>query len=210
MKTYTRLLLICWSLTSALSASAARFTILVGPNGLNQYSPATLDIKVGDDVEFKWVSGVHPTASTSSPVAWVEFVPSSQRPSVIIPASTFKADVSYPYFCTVHAGMVGTIRVSAATGLAAAPPTLANALTLFPNPSRGGLVTVTLQERGGANYKLRLRNILGQEIRTVLLRPELMRGTGLHLDWSDLPAGLYFYTLLVDNKAVLTKRLTLQ
>jgi hypothetical protein len=47
-------------------------------------------------------------------------------------------------------------------------------------------------------------------VRTVALRPELMQNTGLRLDWSELPAGLYFYSLLVDNKAVLTKRLTLQ
>ncbi len=83
-------------------------------------------------------------------------------------------------------------------------------LTAYPNPS-AGVVTFSLSEfQPRTDYKLRLRNIIGQEVRTVALRPELMQNTGLRLDWSELPAGLYFYSLLVDNKAVLTKRLTLQ
>jgi hypothetical protein len=83
-------------------------------------------------------------------------------------------------------------------------------LTAYPNPS-AGVVTFSLSEfQPRTDYKLRLRNIIGQEVRTVALRPELMQSSGQRLDWSELPAGLYFYSLLVDNKAVLTKRLTLQ
>ena len=104
--------------------------------------------------------------------------------------------------------MVGVINVSAAT-LATVPTASAGVLNLYPNPSRGA-VTVTLTEQlTGPAYKLRLRNIIGQEVRTVALHPQFSR-VGVNLDLSDLPAGLYFYSLLVDNKAVLTKRLTLQ
>ena len=104
--------------------------------------------------------------------------------------------------------MVGVINVSAAP-LATVPTASAGVLNLYPNPSRGA-VTVTLTEQlTGPAYKLRLRNIIGQEVRTVALHPQLSR-VGVNLDLSDLPAGLYFYSLLVDNKAVLTKRLTLQ
>ena len=209
MRIFTRCVCFLLALAGATPAFAARFTVLVGQGGGNNYSPATLNIRVGDDVEFRWVSGVHPTASSSSPQAWTEFVPSAQQPSIIIPASTFRAGVNYPYFCTVHGGMNGEIRV-AATPTPTLAPSPGSTLNLFPNPSKGGLLTVALNERPSADYKLRLRNIIGQEVRTVVLRPELMRGAALRLDWSDLPAGLYFYTLLVDNKAVLTKRLTLQ
>lgn len=90
------------------------------------------------------------------------------------------------------------------------PPLSGGTLSVFPNPSQG-LITVRLTgPQPGLYYQLRLRNIIGQEVRTIALRPELTGAAGLPLDLSDLPAGLYFYSLLVDNKAVLTRRLTLQ
>ena len=81
-------------------------------------------------------------------------------------------------------------------------------MSVYPNPSRGQ-VTVQLNQKAGADYKLRLNNIIGQEIRTVALKPELT-AAGLPLDLSDLPVGVYFYTLLVDGKAISTRRLVLQ
>ena len=79
---------------------------------------------------------------------------------------------------------------------------------MYPNPSRGQ-VTVQFNQKAGADYKLRLSNIIGQEIRTVALRPELT-AAGLPLDLSDLHSGVYFYSLLVDGKVTSTKRLVLQ
>ena len=79
---------------------------------------------------------------------------------------------------------------------------------MYPNPSHGQ-VTVKLEQKAGADYKLRLSNIIGQEIRTVTLRPELT-AAGLPLDLSDLHSGVYFYSLLVDGKVASTKRLVLQ
>lgn len=208
MRVFTKLILLAVGLLSAFSASATRFTVLVGAGGNNRFEPAVVSMKLGDDVEFKYVSGSHPTMSDSSPQTWSIFTLSAQMPSKIIPASDFKVG-DYPYHCTAHEDMTGLIKVEGAA-LATAPPALANALTIFPNPSRSGLVSVTLNERLKGETKLRLRNIIGQEVRTIALRPELIGSAGLPLDLSDLPAGLYFYSLVVDNKAVLTKRLTLQ
>lgn len=201
MKIFTNLLSLVVGLLVAFSASAARFIITVAPDGALSYSPAALSIHVGDEVEFQGGSATHPTMSDSSPAAWETFTVASK----VIPFNTVG---TFPYHCTYHqgAGMIGTITVTAALATAAPVPT--SGLNIFPNPSRG-LVTVTFNERGLADYKLRLRNIIGQEVRTFALRPELM-SAGLKLDLSDLPAGLYFYSLVVDNKAVLTKRLTLQ
>lgn len=82
------------------------------------------------------------------------------------------------------------------------------ALSLYPNPSRG-FVTVQLRQPPGPAYQLRLRNVIGQEIRSVALRPDLS-AAGLALDLTDLPGGLYFYSLVVDGKVASTKRLVLQ
>jgi hypothetical protein len=68
---------------------------------------------------------------------------------------------------------------------------------------------VQLSQRASGDYKLRLSNIIGQELRTIALKPELT-AAGLPIDLSDLRAGMYFYSLLVDGKVVTTKRLVLQ
>ena len=81
-------------------------------------------------------------------------------------------------------------------------------LSVFPNPSQGQL-TVQLTGQLSQDYKLRLTNILGREVRLLALRPE-QAAAGLTVDLAGLPSGLYFYSLLVNDKVVSTKRLTLQ
>jgi hypothetical protein len=80
-------------------------------------------------------------------------------------------------------------------------------LSVFPNPARG-LVSVQLSAQHGPDYKLRLSNVLGREVRLLPLSLS-SASTGVPLDVSGLPAGLYFCSLLVNDKAVSTNRLTL-
>ena len=80
-------------------------------------------------------------------------------------------------------------------------------LSVFPNPARG-LVSVQLSAQHGPDYKLRLSNVLGREVRLMPLSLA-SASTGVPLDVSGLPAGLYFCSLLVNDKAVSTNRLTL-
>ncbi|TVT37627.1 T9SS type A sorting domain-containing protein [Hymenobacter setariae] len=91
-----------------------------------------------------------------------------------------------------------------ATQVATPTPTL----TVFPNPTRGQL-TVQAVGLSGQGYKFRLANVLGREVRLLAFRPE-QASEALAVDLSGLPAGLYFYSLLVNDKIVSTKRLTLQ
>ncbi|MGI4865678.1 MAG: T9SS type A sorting domain-containing protein [Janthinobacterium lividum] len=85
---------------------------------------------------------------------------------------------------------------------------VAPTLSVYPNPSRGQL-TVQITGLAGQEYRLRLANILGREVRSLSLRPE-QASSGLAVDLSGLPAGLYFYSLLANDKVLMTKRLTLQ
>lgn len=203
------LVMLAWLLGSP--AEATTYDVKIGLNGANTYDPQNLTIKVGDAVRFVWVSGTHPTMSDSSPAAWATFVPSATATNQTF---TFSQVGSYPYHCTAHAvlsgntyiGMIGNITVQ--TALAAAPVAAAPAFTLFPNPSRGQL-TVQITGQKGQDYKLRLTNVLGRELRLQAVRPD-QAADGVALDLSGLPAGLYFYSLLIDDKVVSTKRLTLQ
>lgn len=193
---------------------SATYDVQIGPNGTNSYMPENLPpINVGDAVRFVWVSGTHPTVSDSSPAAWPTFTLSSTNSTQTI---TFTKAGAYPYHCSIHAsnlgggmyaGMIGTITVRGAA-LATAPAlSLLPTLTLFPNPAHGQL-TVQLAAPHGADYKLRLSNVLGREMRLLPLS-QVAATAGLALDVSNLPAGLYFCSLLVNDKVVTTNRLTL-
>ena len=218
MKLFTRLSLALALLAASLApAMAVDITVLVGNNYYR--GPGTTGnadirtITVGDRINFVWVAGFHPTQSDSSPQAWPTFTPSASLPSVIIP---FNAVGVFPYHCQAH-GAPGVNQYGVLTVVARNPTATLNAkeagisVNVFPNPSRGQVtVTVKLDQKlGNSEYQLRLNNIIGQEVRRVVIKPEAF-GTGLPMDLSDLRAGMYFYTLLVDGKATTTKRLVLQ
>jgi len=214
MKLFTRSLAALALLAASLAPSlAANITIRVGNNwyrkpGVTSGDSDVSSINPGDQITFVWVAGFHPTQSDSSPQAWTTFTPSASLPSTVI---TFNTLGVFPYHCLAHGapglGQFGIINV--VTPTATLDPRLAAAvLNVYPNPSRGQ-VTVQLNQKAGADYKLRLNNIIGQEIRTLALKPELT-AAGLPLDLSSLPLGVYFYTLLVDGKAISTRRLVLQ
>ncbi|AMJ66938.1 T9SS type A sorting domain-containing protein [Hymenobacter sp. PAMC 26628] len=218
MKNFTRFLLALAAV--ALGAGpvlAADVTIAVVDNAYNfgGVSNGTVTIGVGDAVTWSYATGTssHPTMSDSSPAAWAMFpLDASNRTKKI----TFTTAGVYPYHCTAHGGfsngvlvgMSGTITVQGTPTATENARLTALALSLFPNPSHGS-VTVQLRQPPGPAYQLRLSNVIGQEIRSVALRPDL-GAAGLSLNLADLPGGLYFYSLMVDGKVASTKRLVLQ
>jgi len=204
MRLFTKFFFTAALAVSSLLANAATHTVMVGSNF---YAPQQLTIALGDVVNFVWQAGNHPTASDTG--AWSTFPMNTNNRTFSLTLTTLGV---YPYHCTAHGapgvGQIGVITVrmaSSNTNALTATPVL----NLFPNPSKGGQVTVKLDQKAGQDYKLRLSNIIGREIRMVALKPELTEA-GLQLDLSDLPAGMYFYNLLVNDKVVSTKRLVLQ
>ncbi|MDB5269787.1 MAG: hypothetical protein JWP58_2827 [Hymenobacter sp.] len=195
---------------------AANITILVGDNFYHGPGNTTQDrdirnINVGDVVTFTYPTGnsSHPTMSDNG--AFPTFQMNASSRSVTLPA--FNVVGTYPYHCMAHggplSGQYGVLTVVAATPTATLDARAAGLeVNVYPNPSRGQ-VTVQLNQKAGADYKLRLSNIIGQEVRTVALKPELTTA-GLALDLSELRTGVYFYSLVVDGKVASTKRLVLQ
>jgi myo-inositol-hexaphosphate 3-phosphohydrolase len=104
--------------------------------------------------------------------------------------------------------MIGSITVSNTPQSTLSSKAAGIALSVYPNPSKG-LVVVTLNQKVDSNYKLRLTNVLGREIRSFSLRTEASN-TGMPLNLSDLPAGMYFYSLVQNDKVLSTKRFVLQ
>lgn len=208
MKTFTRLFLLLALVLMRAPAFATTYTVLVRDI---EYSPANLTIQPGDVVVWQWRSGNHPTAFDNG-----EFPTFQMNSASTTKSMTFTSTGTFNYHCTAHAffdsgsnswqGMVGSITVSAVTPVVArlATPTL----SVYPNPSKG-MVMVSLGQKVSEAYKLRLSNIIGREVRTITLKPE-MEAEGVPVNLSDLPAGVYFYSLLVNDKVVSTKRLVLQ
>ena len=215
MQLFTRSMVALALLVLSLAPTlAANITILVGDNFYHGPNNTTLDhdirtINVGDVVTWRNVGrSSHPTMSDNG--AWATFPMAPGSPDFV---RTFSVPGSYPYHCMAH-GAPGQFQYGILTVTGTATATLdARAagleLNVYPNPSRGQVTVQLKQQAGAGEYKLRLSNIIGQEVRTVLLKPELT-AAGLPLDLSDLRSGVYFYSLLVDGKVTSTKRLVLQ
>lgn len=80
-------------------------------------------------------------------------------------------------------------------------------INAYPNPSRGN-ITLALNLPGDNAYKIRISNTIGRVIRVHELGPADRMEVAL--DLSSYPSGVYFYSLLVNDKTVETKRLVLQ
>lgn len=77
---------------------------------------------------------------------------------------------------------------------------------VFPNPAKDR-ITVDYVVRSGVDASFQIKNLLGN----VVYIQELSSSTGkLTVDISQLTNGVYFYTILVDGKAELTRKLVVQ
>jgi hypothetical protein len=81
-------------------------------------------------------------------------------------------------------------------------------LSAYPNPTRG-ITTLSMSQVGTDNYKIRISNTIGKIVRTIDLK-DMNDSSEITLDLSHLPSGIYFYSLLVNEKMIETKRLVLQ
>jgi plastocyanin len=208
--TRTRFFLLSALILAQFSALAATYTITVGDTF---YSPQNVDAHPGDKIVWQWQSGSHPTVFDKAEFASFQMNSSSTSHTITIPAT---ATGLMKYHCSAHAfldndntwqGMIGSISVSTVTPVVEtrlATPVL----SVYPNPSKG-MVMVSVGQKAGESYKMRLSNIIGREVRMIALKPETAT-EGVAVNLSDLPAGVYFYSLLVNDKVISTKRLILQ
>lgn len=102
--------LIIGTLFSTITMAQSTITIQVGPGGSNTYSPADVTVAVGDTIRFEWVSGFHPTQSND-----LTTIPTVNMDGTGGINSVYKIKMltagSFPYVCTAHGGMGGTITV---------------------------------------------------------------------------------------------------
>lgn len=83
---------------------------IVGNSGRNSYNPNPIEIKVGDTVT--WInndSSPHTVTSSSDDITFDSDV--LRRGEIF--SFTFDKEGQYPYLCTLHPSMVGTVVVTA-------------------------------------------------------------------------------------------------
>lgn len=108
---------------------------------------------------------------------------------------------------TAYAGSSRFV-INAYTAFVPASERQTPSISAYPNPSRG-ITRVSLSQVGMAdNYKLKISNTIGKVVETHDL--PVTHSNVFILDMSGHPAGVYFYSLLVNDKTVETKRLILQ
>lgn len=76
--------------------------------------------------------------------------------------------------------------------------------TAYPNPAKGVANINYALKNGWNTADLKVYSMLGALVKKVNLKED--QGT-LKLDVSSLPAGMYFYTLTVDNNSISTKKM---
>ncbi len=203
MKLTLRSLPLLFLLLWQLPLLAATFTIKAGSNFCQ---PTRVGTQPSGVVMGKFVSRNNQSA-TSIDGAWTAFLrhaASATKTTGFFTTGRFP--YSYAAYGTPGLSQLGVVTPGAT--LQNSTARVAPTFSLSPNPAHG-LVTVSMTQFGGNDYKLRLSNIIGREVRTVAVRPEAAEG-GMTLNLADLPSGMYFYSLLQNDKVVSTKRLVLQ
>ncbi len=110
---HTLILIAASVIFSPEAARAMTVDVTIGPGGSLVFSPASITIHSGDQVQWTWSSSGHSTTSGSPGM------PSGVWDSGILNQGasfthTFNSAGTFPYYCTVHGGccgMVGTVTV---------------------------------------------------------------------------------------------------
>jgi plastocyanin len=100
-------------------ASPQTWTVLVGANGAHVFSPSALTIGVGDTVHWVWQASGHTVTSGAGRTADGRFCSPADTQCPNAPTSNagdsydhlFSIAGSFPYFCTQHEPMTGSITV---------------------------------------------------------------------------------------------------
>lgn len=81
-------------------------------------------------------------------------------------------------------------------------------VSIYPNPSKGiAKIKINLTMEG--NSKIKFSNTIGKVVKVIDLSA-VTTGNEVALDLTNLPAGVYFYSVFVNDKLLETKRLILE
>jgi plastocyanin len=152
-----------------------------------QFTPNSITgVKIGDNIEFDWVSGDHTASSVSVPSGASSFDFQMNSGNTVGTYSVQKAG-TYSFQCNIHgAAMSGSFMVDAATSIA----TIAlNELSIEPNPAHD-IVNIKIGTLNPGTVKFLIYDLIGR----VVLSKDIEHNSNdeVHsIDIGNLNAGIY-------------------
>lgn len=166
------------------------------------FSPAAINVEVGDIVRWEWTAGTHTTTSLVVPVGAASW---DSPLTMDNPFFEYTVEVAgeYGYKCTPHfnMGMVGGFLASAASSVqdVVANITLMNAVVQQNN------LKINLSLSQANSTIVRLVDLAGHEVATILNKRTSEGETILTLDVSSFGRGIYFVQCLSGNQNLVRK-----
>ncbi len=202
-------LFIIITLVFAPSFSTAQNRTIIQVKNL-EFIPKNITINSGDTVQFQWIDGINTIVSQDQitlPAFNLNMMSKSRayvinRPGIL------------PYYSITHGGpfgstMSGTITVNSISSIRNSQ-TLANSLTVFPNPVVNDRLSVQFYVRKESNLSIKLLDILGNE---VLVLSNEKRAIGDFRKDFDLAGraspGMYFVRITCGAETAM-KRISIQ
>jgi plastocyanin len=172
------------------------------------FSPDTITIEVGEDVEFS-LDNTHNAVEVTK-ATWDANENTKKSGGFSVPFGggevVFAAAGTYYYVCEPHAsmGMKGVIIVTAATAV----PSVTNDIStfnVFPNPA-SDFITVSYTLNSSTIVNIRLINAAGVEVANILKES---RDPGQYKNTyslnNDLVPGIYYVSFISDNQSYINK-----
>ena len=172
------------------AALATTHTIQFGGNLGNAYSPTPLNVNVGDTITWVGSFAFHPLQSFHVPNGADSWGPISSGTSF---SYVVKVAGEYAYQCNIHfdQGMTGNLNASSSAVGGAAQASAIRFEQNFPNPVQG-LTKMHFTLATDQIVSLKVYNVLGDEVATVLNGRSLSGEHEVKFDASQLPSGHYF------------------
>jgi hypothetical protein len=203
MKNFTKLFFIATLISSHLLGFAANANNGIGTN------EGVAPTYKGGTTSWKLAQDKNPKLSVSAQNARPAFVRNEDEHT----CSTLYASAVSQEFHTVEShnrkSMFSTVSLAAiAPARSISAIKQLPSINAYPNPSKG-ITRLSLNLPGANdNYKIRISNTIGKVLSVhELVAAEKME---VELNMTSLPSGIYFYSLLINDKTVETKRLVLQ
>ncbi|MCX6120121.1 MAG: T9SS type A sorting domain-containing protein [Ignavibacteriales bacterium] len=183
-------------LAAATTAHATTHVIQFGGSFGETYSPSSMNVSVGDTIEWEGSFSFHPLSSTSVPAGALSFHQAS--------GTVFSYPVAiagtYLYQCDFHAslGMTGLFNAATITGVDnnqnSLRPDVFRLNQNFPNPFNPTTM-ISFDLPFQTSVSIKVYNLIGQEVATIL--NENMDAGSYSKIWNaaSIPSGVYLYRL---------------
>lgn len=177
-----------------LHANATTWTVNVANF---QFSPSTLNVKVGDVIHFVWVSGFHTTTSTSVPAGantWNAAIDNSNTTYDY----TVTVGGTYNYVCNFHPGMIASFTASIVA------PVVLSSFTIGNLHNKPLLQWTTQIEKNTDHFSIR-KSLNGTDFTETGVVPAIGNSTSVqnysYLDEDVFPENKFiYYSLAIIDK----------